>query len=224
MSKAIANEFERIMDKVQKLLSRTEENGCSKDEAEQSFKMAHELMARYNMSMNDLPEGAPKQKIGFGKCEHKWDAKWRLHLSNAVANNFRVKTFLNNGITHFYGFEADVRMAVKVFNAAYKYIYKNATKAYNEVYKAGGNAKGIMHSYALGFIHGLKAAWDSQSVALMVVTPPEVTKAFSEYSEQQRFKTITRSLRQSRTQDGSAAYKQGKRDGENFGSVKKISE
>lgn len=207
-----------ILEKVKKLLSMTEENGCTEAEAESSFEAAQRLLAKHNLDLSQVDGEPAPRKMVMKRATHKWNAAWRSLLADAVAKNFCCKYFYQGNLITFFGYEDDVLVSVEVFNAAYKFIYKNATRVYNEAYKTGKPRKGLMHSYALGFIHGLRAAWDAQSVALMVVVPPEVTQKYENMAAD--WSNITTAIRTSA--HGAEAYQQGKKDGTDYMSRKKV--
>ena len=75
----------------------------------------------------------------------------------------------------------------------------------------GYTTRGVFNSYAKGFIIGLKRSLDKQSVALAIITPPDVTAKFKEMSE--GWKTKTTKMEEST--DAETLHK-GIKDGERF--------
>lgn len=83
----------------------------------------------------------------------------------------------------FYGYESDTKLAKEAFEFAYRYIYRQGNRKCDEIRKQGYSARGVFNSYALGFIQGVRDAFDKQCVALMIVVPQEVSDSFSEMSK-----------------------------------------
>lgn len=165
------NTNNKIIDKIQKLLALGDHNP-NENEAQAAILKAHELMAEHAISSVD----AKGEEISCSteSCEHKGNRKFRRSLASIIASNFRCHNYTSDGRVTLFGRESDVRIAKEAFEYAYSYAYRESSRLYNEYRKRGLNAYGIVNSYAIGFIHGLKEKLDAQSTALMVITPPDV--------------------------------------------------
>ncbi len=70
---------------------------------------------------------------------------------------------------------------------------------------------GVVNSYSMGFCQGLKEKLDSQSVALMVITPSDVTEKFEEFSKDFGRSKYTVSM----AGFSRSVYERGRKDGRN---------
>ena len=86
-----------------------------------------------------------------------------------------------------------------------------SNRLYAEYRKRGLNSHGIINSYALGFVRGLKAKLDAQSISLMVITPPDVHGEYEELGKKIGLKTSKFRLSASRMNN--AVYNRGFADG-----------
>lgn len=141
---------------------------------------AHELMAKYGIE-NVVDEDSIKYATMV--CDYSGSRSFRQLLGSIIADNFRVKCFLRNRRVAFFGQEEDVLTAKQTFEYTYAFICRESGRIYRQVREEGRRGTGVVNSYALGFCRGLKEKLDSQSVALMVVTPPDVDKKFEVMSK-----------------------------------------
>ena len=78
---------------------------------------------------------------------------------------------------------------------------------------------GVVNSYSMGFCQGLKEKLDAQSVALMVVTPSDVTEKFKELSQgfgRSKYRISTAGFSRS-------IYERGRKDGREVWSRDRLS-
>ena len=68
---------ESISKKIQALLSKTVENGCTEEEASQAFSMAQKLMIKYNLDLSDVE----KESIEYVKKYFNSKKKKTDHLT-----------------------------------------------------------------------------------------------------------------------------------------------
>ena len=200
----------KIVEKIKKLLALADKSkNMAEAEAEAALLKAHELMAKYNVSVEITEE----EKISYvhETCESKWNMGFRKPLAVIIAQNFRCETYLlgSGGSVVFFGHETDARIAREVFEFAYAFALKEGNRCYNKNYQMGRNTQGVFNSYVRGFLQGLKEKLGEQSTALMVVTPPDVKQEFEEMSKD--FGKGTGGMRN--TGFDSNAYQQGVQDG-----------
>jgi len=183
----VSNTECKAIDKIRKLLA-LGSNNPNENEAQSAILMAHKLMAENGIEAVDADD-----EISYSteSCEHKGDRKFRRNLANIIARNFRCHNYTYFGRVTLFGRTNDVRIAKDVFEYAYAFAYKESNRLYNEYRKSGYNACGIVNSYALGFIRGLKEKLDAQSTALMVITPPDVNNEYENKKKELGLRTST---------------------------------
>lgn len=199
-----------IIERIKRLLAlgdKTRNN--SEVEAEAAMLKAHELMAKYDITL-DASEGDEIQYVHLC-CDSKWNMGFRKPLAVIISKNFRCETYLESrgGRVIFFGHQADATIAKEVFEFAYDFAIKEGNKHYNRNYNMGLNTKGVFNSYIRGFLSGLKQKLDQQSTALMVITPADVKEKFEDFSKD--FKQGSGGIRD--TGFDASAYKAGVVDG-----------
>lgn len=178
----------------------------SEHEAQSAIMKAHELMAKYGISHVTSRE---EIKYVSERCRHSGNKSFRRNLAGIIAPNFKVKYYLSNMNVTFFGREEDVRIAKEVFEYAYTFACRETRRICKEMRSNYMKTNGVTNSYAIGFIRGLKEKLDSQSVALMVIVPPDVVDEYTELSK--GFRTVKHTL--STTGYMGSVYKRGLEDG-----------
>ena len=170
----------KIVEKIRKLLALGERN-ANENEAQAAILKAHKLMAEHGINAVSTGEA----EISYAKevCIHKGNRRFRKILSGVIAENFRCKQFYRNGQVVFFGRSDDARIAKEVFEYTYDYAYRESNRLYAQIRKEGGSGKGVINSYAIGFIKGLSEKLGEQSTALMVIIPPDVKDQFAELNK-----------------------------------------
>lgn len=201
---------EKIIEKIKGLLALGDKSrNCEEAEAEAALLKAHELMAKYNISV----EITEQEKISYTHevCESKWNMGFRKPLARIIANNFRCEYYLrgSGGAVVFFGHSTDARIAREVFEFAYSFAMKEGNRCYNKNYQMGRDTRGVFNSYVRGFLKGLEQKLGEQSTALMVITPPDVKDEFQDLSK--NWKTSSGGMRD--TGFDRDAYSQGVTDG-----------
>ena len=164
---------EQLVEKVKKLLALAG-NNPNENEAQAAMLKAQKMIAEYNLEITD---GEEKDAIVIKQAQHPGNKGFRTQLAVILAENFRCKAFMTNGIVTFIGYEADVNVCTEVFNYAYKVACAGARKIKREYQLAGYSITGVKNSYFFGFCAGIKEVLDQQCRALMIVTPQEVVDA-----------------------------------------------
>lgn len=199
---------EKIVERIKKLLALGDKSrNIEEAEAEAALLKAHELMAKYNVSVEITEE----EKISYvhETCVSKWNMGFRKPLGVIIAQNFRCECYLHGGSIVFFGHATDAKIAREVFEFAYAFAMKEGNRCYNKNYQMGRNTQGVFNSYVRGFLVGLKQKLEEQSTALMVVTPPDVKREFEEMSK--NFGSGSGGMRN--TGFDANAYNQGVADG-----------
>lgn len=212
--------MEKIIEKIKNLLDLAN-NNPNENEALAAALKAQELMAKYNIELEQLDHKEETREIvkeiyrQSGKHEMK---KWKIGLAAIIAENFRCKVyFMNTQDVVFYGYKEDAKIALQVFTYLYEVGNKFAVRYYNKCKKEGRETRGVMNTYLVGFRDGVKDVLGKQCTALMIVTPKEVNESFDEMTK--NWKTTTTRLRMSRD---AAAYSDGKSDGRDMASARSI--
>lgn len=212
--------MEKILNKIKNLLDLAN-NNPNENEAIAAALKAQELMAKYNIELDQLDDKKETREIvkevyhQSGKHEMK---KWKIGLSQIIAQNFRCKEYtVNRQDVVFYGYKEDAKIALQVFTYLYETGNKLAVRYYNKCKKEGRETRGVMNTYLIGFRDGAAEVLEKQCTALMIVTPKEVTESFNEMTKGWETCNVTMHL----SADG-AAYSNGKRDGKDMVTARSI--
>lgn len=199
--------MENIIRKIEKLLA-VAEGKANENESIAAAAMAQKLMAKYNVDIADLNKEAPKQNINEEVFEGG-RGKWRYTLAEIIARNFRCKMYILGGKNIvFVGYDIDSKIAMQTFKSLYKMGMTFAGRCYEEQRKAGKNTKGVLNTYYLGYLKGIKEVLDKQCQALMIVTPKEVEEKFKKIISGCKYKNC-----EMKYQGKNEIYQRGRRDG-----------
>lgn len=210
---------ENIIEKIKGLLALADESrNNSEEEAKAAMLKAQQLMAKYDVSAEEV-EGQEEEQYAHEMCEHKWDYAFRVPLASILAKNFRCMMYCHGKRIVFMGHPSDAKICRATFEFAYQFIMRKGNQLYNKRYQMGYPTRGVFNSYANGFLCGLKEAFDVQCVALAIVTPPDVIQEFKEMSKDW-------STKKSRSVDATDAeiWREGKKDGKKFMDKEKLPE
>ena len=205
---------ESIVKKIEALLALSDaDRNNSEEEAQAAMLKAQELMAKYDISIEQVETTENEEQYSHETCEHKWDYAYRVPLAQVMAKNFRCMVYMSNKKIVFMGHPSDAKICKATFEYAYKFIMRKGNSVYNKHYTMGRPTKGVFNSYAHGFISGLKEALDAQCQALVVVTPADVIEEFNTVSsgwEKKKTKNIGNDV------TNGEAWREGKSDGKSF--------
>lgn len=212
--------MEKILNKIKNLLDLAN-NNPNENEAIAAALKAQELMAKYNIELDQLDDKKETREI-VKEIYHQSDKhemrKWKIGLADIIAQNFRCKVyFMNKKDVVFYGYKEDAKIALNVFTYLYEIGNKFAVRYYNKCKKEGKETRGVMNTYLVGFKDGVAEVLEKQCTALMIVTPKEVTESFDEMTN--GWKTIKSTLRLS---GDTSAYSNGKSDGKDMATARSI--
>ena len=212
--------MEKILNKIKNLLDLAN-NNPNENEAMAAALKAQELMAKYNVELDQLDDKPETHEITeeiyrqSGKHEMK---KWKIGLSVIVAENFRCRTYtIDKKDVVFYGYKEDAKIALQVFTYLYEVGNKLAVRYYNKCKKEGKETRGVMNTYLIGFRDGVREVLGKQCTALMIVTPKEVNESFDEMTKEWR--SVKTTLRMS---GDTSAYSSGKSDGRDMATARSI--
>ena len=212
--------MEKILNKIKNLLDLAN-NNPNENEAIAAALKAQELMAKYNIELDQLDDKKETREI-VEEIYHQSDKhemrKWKISLADIIAQNFRCKVyFMNKKDVVFYGYKEDAKIALNVFTYLYEIGNKFAVRYYNKCKKEGEETRGVMNTYLVGFKDGVAEVLEKQCTALMIVTPKEVTESFEEMTS--GWKTMKSTLRLS---GDTSAYSNGKSDGKDMATARNI--
>lgn len=211
---------EKILTKIKNLLDLAN-NNPNENEAIAAALKAQELMAKYEIDSSAIYDTEKEEKKIFhatyadnGKHEMK---KWKSALSGVIARNFCCEVYFRGKSVVFYGYKKDAKIAVEVFGFLYEAGNKFAVRYYNKCRKEGKNTQGVMNTYLMGFVAGIKEVLDKQCTALMIVVPKEVKDSFQVMTSGWKHKSANLKM----TAD-SNTYAQGKIDGKETATARGI--
>lgn len=204
---------EKILDKVKKLLALGDaKKNDSDEEAKAALLKAQELMAKHDISIEEVEEQEGEQ-YSHEECEHKWDYAYRIPLAGVLSQNFRCMMYCLGKKIVFMGHPSDAKICKATFEFAYQFIMRKGSAIYNKRYAMGLTTKGVFNSYAHGFITGLKEAFDVQCKALAIVTPKDVVDEFANMTKgwhSKRAKNLAGDV------TSADVYHEGRKDGKSF--------
>lgn len=185
---------EKAIEIVRKLLAVVNDKGASEGESMTAALKAQEIMAKYNINLADVEdesESDSEEIVDFGVDVGKGN-KWKYQLAMVIANNFCCKTYgCGSQMIFFYGYKKHAEVAKEVFTFLYNTGNKLADRYYAELYNRGESTKGVKNTFLLGYLKGIKSVLEKQCVALVLVVPQEVNKAFDEKMIGSRHKRTT---------------------------------
>lgn len=211
---------EKIIQKIQNLLDLAN-NNPNENEAIAAALKAQELMAKYEIEMDQLDNKAETREITKAMYQNtdKHEMKtWKYGLAGIIAKNFRCKVYYAGKNVVFYGFKEDAKIALQVFAYLYEVGNKFAVKCYNDCRKNGESTKGVMNTYLLGFRDGVKSVLEKQCTALMIVIPKEVNDGFEEMTA--NFKKVSHNI--STLGRSNNIYSKGKADGKDMAQARSL--
>lgn len=171
-----------IKAKIEKLLAKTVENGCTMEEAAAAAKMVQKLIGKYHI---ELAEVGNEAETADGEIlDAKSVRKWEIRLISTIARNMRYEAIVSHRYTagnvnrksfvYIIGMDAD-RKAVILFYEKLRKICKVGMKKEQDYHKAVfGTSRGIADSYGFGFMQAIEGEMEKQAKALVLVTPKEV--------------------------------------------------
>ena len=188
MCEAVNNKLEKVKELITKLLEVTVENGASENEAVEAALKVQKILAKYDMELADINTAVPEEII-----QDEIDianTNWQKMLAGVIAQNFCVESFTRirrNNVGKkcysivFYGYKRHCDVAREVFRSLYEFGNRRGKEIFKEYRSRGYDVTGIKNQFYIGYIRGVKTALEVQSRALMIITPPEVTKSYQEF-------------------------------------------
>lgn len=171
-----------IKAKIEKLLAKTVENGCTMEEAASAAKMVQRLIKKYHVNLAEV--GDESEKADSERLDAKSVKKWEIRLVSAIARNMRCEVIISRryvatsvnrkSFVYIIGMDADRKAVISLYEKLRK-ICKVGMKKEQSYHKAMfGTSKGIADSYGFGFMQAIRSEMEKQTKALVLVTPKEV--------------------------------------------------
>ncbi len=180
------DELDKIIHKILDLMKLAQDNP-NDEEGQTALLLAQKLLLKYNLSLEDIHSNTSQDDpeiSEMGAKSLKRMAWWKLKLHAILARNFRCKSIRRRRHQKttliFFGYEADVKMALRVYEATLIYLEYRLERIRKE--KLGVAYK---NSYLRGFIWGIDERFEKQKeelqkFELMLQVPVEVEQAFEE--------------------------------------------
>lgn len=174
-AKEEAKDMDRIIDKIQKLLSLAG-NNPSEEEAKAALLKAQKLMAKYSISQDHLGDSKHKKHAYAFVDSRVKDRGIHCQLANVIAHSFSCKALRNKGYIFIFERSENAQAAASATKFAFKTMRRGADKNIRAegLDPSGKGVATIYNSYCNGFIEGLKSAMDAQCVALDIIVPKDV--------------------------------------------------
>lgn len=208
----------KILDRINKLLSKTVENGCTPEEAAAAAAKAQELIAKHHI---DMREGGEDIDEDVCSCLEPISKTWQGSLAKVIADNMCCEVILHQDLNKkktlvFMGKETDLEAALTVYDKlleALKAGLKAEVKRQKEEY---GHANKVETSFSMGFISAVRETMGEQCRALALVVPEDVTAKLNE-----QFPHLTKA-RSRKVAINGTAYNNGKAAGRSAAGRKQI--
>ena len=167
---------QKIMERINNLLSKTVENGCTPEEAASAAAMAQKLIAKHHVDMREFSESEE-----VGTDTDMIQKPWQQTLATTIAQNTccdvvgsSVPGRRGSKRLTFIGRETDRFAVLQMYDRllwACRQGISAEKKHYKEIY---GHTRGVENSYAMGFIRAVSHAMNEQCRALQLVIPESV--------------------------------------------------
>lgn len=183
---------EKIMNKINALLEKTTENGCTPAEAAEAAAMVQKLLAKHHLELTEQREVAEDVLGCVEIMKHEWEAR----LANVLAENGCCQVVLHRiggeKKLSFMGRETDLNAVLALYDTFSDAIRKGIRKEQARCREEYGTAAGAEKSYAYGFISAVDEEMGRQCRALMLVTPQDVTDKMHELFPNLRTRKVRR--------------------------------
>ena len=189
-------EIEKVIKRINKLLALSDQSrNPSEHEAIAASLQVQKLLAKYNLTMTDITGERKEEDCQQAVADVGKGKKWKYGLAQAIADNFACKTFfVGTAQIVFFGYEADVVAARRVFVYLFKVGDKLANQWTQKRREYYGTAEGTYNSFVSGFVAGVRLELEKQCMALAIVTQPKVEENWKIFTEGFKGKNINLNL------------------------------
>lgn len=226
---------EKIKNKIKALLSKTVENGATKQEMESALQKANELMTQHFISESEIKDDSLKEKLVSKSFDASKNKNMFSIFSSSLALLFDCKCYyssMTKSIT-FFGHETDVDMC----GYFYSLIIESAIKEKNQYIKSkeykcskkfGYHGKTLTSSFIKGFL--VEVSKKMQEMYKDKKSNIEKGTGLTVYEKNKKvesaFMNLNLNIRKSTTRikAQSEAYSDGKNRGQNFNITQGVSQ
>lgn len=175
--------LEKVIKRINKLLELGDlSKNNSEAEAISASMKAQQLLAKYNLDIVDITGEGDRNKgeIQQVVCDTTRGKIWQEQLALVIANSYRCKTFLlGKDKIVFYGYEADILIARRVFVYLFNVGDKLAKQVVREHKEEYGVKDGVYNSFCRGFLQGVKSELEKNCKALALVVSEDVETSYA---------------------------------------------
>lgn len=147
---------DRIKIKINALLSKTTDNGATKEEMESALQKASELMLKYFISEHDLTDPLLLNKFILKEVALIKSAYNFRYFYNSLARLFDCEYYLNNYSINFFGFEQDTQFCEYFYNTIIKTCLNSVSDFKRsddyKILKEKNHGRAIVSSFIKGFL------------------------------------------------------------------------
>ena len=174
----------KVLQKINKLLSISEERGASENEAMIASMKAQELMKQYNLDYAKITGKSEKNEdILELYADTPVGYKWKGSLAYTIASSYCCKVYKNGDIIIFRGFKSDILIARRVFYYLFETCIKLGKKYERMKKKTDNNTASPFTSFCLGFLNGVAQCLGENCKALTLTVPKIVEDDWANFSE-----------------------------------------
>ena len=170
---------EKMLFKIEMLLRKTEENGCSPQEAANAAQLAQDLLKKYKLSIMDLPGDADDIEILEWDTTRMWEAKLFWVIAKNMCCKCHRHTENRKSKVIVMGRKTDLKAAKRLYDFLYQSVRDGVRKAKQKARTEYGSDKGIETFYTDAFFEEVDNAMQLKSKALMLVVDEEVEDRYT---------------------------------------------
>jgi hypothetical protein len=164
-----------LIARIRKILDRTEEAGCTPEEAENAYAMASGLMAKHNLDMAQVEQAAGLDGEGWadeivhesGRASSVLDAVSALCARYFFVTAHRRRTFGPDGkwrvVQMFFGSPTNVETARFIFASLVSAI----DRLWREEYRRGFSEKRDRSIFGIGVVRGYSAKLEAERASMI---------------------------------------------------------
>lgn len=183
------DEKKQQLSRIQALLDKTVENGCTEQEALAASLAARKLLARYHIDENDLANDSDMDIVEVESVVTT-NMPWKGRLVVIVARNFGCAAYAQcircgrarRNVAVIVGRPEDANLANRIIRNLIDAGKAGARRAIRDARERYGDIGGIRGAYVNGYVAGVENAFDEQTrtQAIIIVKPDAVDQRMSE--------------------------------------------
>jgi len=205
---------EKMLFKIEMLMRKTVENGCSPSEAAIAANLVQDLLKKYKLSISDI-KTSEKEDINIEIIPVS--REWHALLFNEIARNMCCKCHRQvvkdrSASMICLGRVSDIVAVKKLYNSLLEIIKHNSLQVKRKAKIEFNTMKGVEVAYARAFISVVAKTMSMKQKALMLIPDQEVEDQYKEKYKFFRVKKLNPIYYYSKDAIDFAKYK-GKQDG-----------